>query len=392
MNASGQDEHFSIIKGGLLDQALLFLHVIRPDNPKNTVRKIIFFVIITWFPLLVLNLFFGYFWGDLVKVPFLYDFPSHVRFLIAIPMLFIAEGIADKRVKLIVNQFNKSELLFEKDKPEFERIKKITDRMVTSAWAEAIILVLITGNLYFRVVGHQTEISSWQFPDVNADQKASWAAWWLFTVSMPVFQFILGRWLWRWIVWYRLHMMISNINLNLSPSHPDKAGGIGFLGEPPAPFSMVTLTFGIVISAVIASKMIFFEKQLEDFYIHIGVFVILCILINMLPLVIYFKVMRLTRIKGIFEYSALIQKHHLQFKDKWFVTTTNDELLVGSPDISSMCDFSPVYEAIERMTPFPFDLKAMLATVVTSIVPLVPLAALIMPVGDLLKLLVGLVL
>jgi hypothetical protein len=44
------------------------------------------------------------------------------------------------------------------------------------------------------------------------------------------------------------------------------------------------------------------------------------------------------------------------------------------------------------MTPFPFDLKAMLATVLTSIVPLVPLAALIMPIGDLLKLLVGLVL
>jgi hypothetical protein len=213
--------------------------------------------------------------------------------------------------------------------------------MVDSAWAEAIILVLITGNIYFRFVKHDVEISSWQFPDGNADQKASWAAWWLLTVSMPIFQFIVLRWMWRWIVWFRLHWMISHINLNLSPTHPDKAGGIGFLGEPPAPFSMVTMTFGIVISAVIASKMIFFEKHLDDFYIHIGVFVILCILINMLPLVIYFKPMRLTRIKGIFEYSALVQKHHLQFKDKWFVSTTNDELLIGNADISSMCDFTP---------------------------------------------------
>ena len=392
MNASGQDEHFSIIKGGLLDQALLFLHVIRPDDPKNTMRKIIFFVIITWFPLFILNLLFGYFWTDQVQVPFLYDFPVHLRFLLATPLLLIAEGIADKRVKLIVNQFDKAGLLHEEDMPEFNRIKKITDRMVGSAWAEGIIVFFITGNLFFRWVTHKVTVSSWQFPDIQADNKASWAAWWLLTVSIPIFQFFILRWLWRWIVWFRLHWMISRINLNLSPTHPDRAGGIGFLGEPPAPFSMVTLTFGIVISSVIASRMIFFDAKLEQFYVLIGVFVFLCIVINMLPLVIYFKPMRLTRIDGIFDYSALIQKHHLQFKDKWFFSSSNKELLIGNPDISSMCDFSPVYESIEKMTPFPFDLKAMLATVLTSIVPLVPLAALIMPIGDLLKLLVGLVL
>lgn len=387
----GTQEKFSIIRGGLLDRILTFLNIIKPGDPKNTIRKIIFFVTITWVPLLILNLLAGSFLGK-VDIPFLYDFPSHVRFLLVLPMFLMAEAIVDKRVKLVVNQFESAGLLFEEDKSQFDHIKKICDRMVESAWAEAIIMLIIISNLIFRWVAHEVTVTSWQFPEADADQNASLAAWWFLTVSMSIFQFILVRWVWRWIIWLRLHWMISKINLNLSPTHPDKAGGIGFLGEPPAPFSMVTLCFGLVISSVIAFKVLFFNAKLESFYVLISVFVFLCIVINIAPLLIYFKQLRITRIKGIFEYSALVQKHHLEFKDKWFLSNQTSELLIGNPDISSMCDFTPVYESIERMTPFPFDLKTMLATVLGSLVPLVPLAALVMPIGDLLKLLVGFVL
>jgi hypothetical protein len=112
-------------------------------------------------------------------------------------------------------------------------------------------------------------------------------------------------------------------------------------------------------------------------------------MINIVPLLIYFKPLRRTRINGIFAYSALIQKHHLQFTDKWFKSASTDELLIGNPDISSMCDFTPVYESIESMHPFPFNFKIMIATVIVCIIPLVPLIGLTMPLGDLLKVLVG---
>jgi len=128
---------------------------------------------------------------------------------------------------------------------------------------------------------------------------------------------------------------------------------------------------------------------LESFYILIGVFVLICIMINTVPLLIYFGPLRITRIRGIFTYSALVQKHHLQFTEKWFKSADNDELLIGNPDISSMCDFTPVYESIENMHPFPFDFKIMLATVLGSIIPLLPLILLVMPITDLLKVLVG---
>jgi hypothetical protein len=82
----------------------------------------------------------------------------------------------------------------------------------------------------------------------------------------------------------------------------------------------------------------------------------------------------------------------LSLKTNGFLASGDKEMLIGNPDISSMCDFTPVYESIERMTHFLLISKSMLATVLASIVPLLPLAAMIMPIGDLLKLLVGFVL
>jgi len=389
MTTSYSDKEFSIVRGGLMDRALILLRIIKPSDPLNVKRKAIFFIAITWLPLVILTVISGSFFGNTVQVPFLYDFPVHIRFLLAVPMLLAAETIVDQRSKLIINQFSKAQLILEEGKQEFELAKAKADRMCESSWAEAIILVLIIGNIGFRWVANDVTVSSWQFPDIHEDQAPSRAAFWLLTVSIPIFQFIILRWVWRWIIWFRLLQLISKTPLNLTPTHPDKAGGIGFLGEPPAPFSMITMAFSIVISSIIAGKMIFFNAQLSEFYVTIGVFVFICILINITPLLIFFKPLRKTRIKGVFEYSALIQHHHLQFTDKWIKPASTEELLIGNPDISSMCDFTPVYDSIENMHPFPFDFKIMLATIVVSVLPLLPLILLIMPLAELLKVLVG---
>jgi hypothetical protein len=394
MVTSVSDEDFSIIKGGLMERALMFLRIVKPGDPKNAIRKIIFFIAITWVPLLIFTLASGLFWTDEVQIPFLYDFPVHTRFLLALPLLVLAEGIADKRIKLIINQFSKAGLLHEDGKAKFELAKARADRMVENPWAEAFFMVFIIANLGLRIWKHLPDptTSTWQLQEIGKNVSISSGTWWFVTISMPIFQFIVFRWLWRWIIWLRLHFMISKSNLNLTPTHPDKAGGIGFLGEPPAPFGMVTLAFGLVISSIIGKSMIFNGEDIAGHYVTIGVFVCLCIVINIVPLLVYFGPLRLTRIRGIFEYSALIHKHHLQFTSKWFESNPNEELLIGNPDISSMCDFSPVYDSVEKMHLFPFDIKTMLTVVLTSIVPLLPLAALIMPIGDLLKVLVGLVL
>ena len=54
---------------------------------------------------------------------------------------------------------------------------------------------------------------------------------WIAFVSIPLFQFLLLRWYLRLFIWSRFLWQASRLNLDLIPTHPDRAGGIAFLGR-----------------------------------------------------------------------------------------------------------------------------------------------------------------
>ena len=48
-------------------------------------------------------------------------------------------------------------------------------------------------------------------------------------MSIPIFQFLTLRWLYRLLLWFLFLWRVSRLDLRLAPSHPDRAGGLGFL-------------------------------------------------------------------------------------------------------------------------------------------------------------------
>src|SRR5690349_1004053 len=53
---------------------------------------------LTWPPLLLLSIAEGHAWGSSVAVPFLHDVQVHVRLLVALPLLALAELIVYRRM------------------------------------------------------------------------------------------------------------------------------------------------------------------------------------------------------------------------------------------------------------------------------------------------------
>jgi hypothetical protein len=47
----------------------------------------------------------------------------------------------------------------------------------------------------------------------------------------------------RFFIWYRFLWQVSKIPLNLIPTHPDRAGGLGFLGLSPSGLDLETKIF-----------------------------------------------------------------------------------------------------------------------------------------------------
>ena len=91
---------------------------------------------------------------------------------------------------------------------------------------------------------------------------------WYALVSIPIFQFILLRWYFRFFVWFRFLWQISRIHLNLIPTHPDRAAGLAFLGKSAYAFSLILFAQGALLAGVIASHVLYNGEALMSFKIE----------------------------------------------------------------------------------------------------------------------------
>ena len=95
---------FSLVLGGPLYQLWRGTRL-AGDTLQLLHRRIIALALLTWAPLLLLSMAAGRAWGDSVRVPFLHDVDLHVRLLLALPLLVVAELVIHQRMRPMVGQF-----------------------------------------------------------------------------------------------------------------------------------------------------------------------------------------------------------------------------------------------------------------------------------------------
>src|SRR4029450_3057712 len=87
---------FSLVLGGPLFQLLRRSHL--SDDALELVRqRIIIISLLAWLPLLLLSPLEGQALGGSAAVPFLLDVEVHIRFLVVVPLLIIAELVVHQR-------------------------------------------------------------------------------------------------------------------------------------------------------------------------------------------------------------------------------------------------------------------------------------------------------
>ena len=279
---------FSLARSGQMHKILRWLRLSDPTT-KGYRKRSIAISTTTWLPLLVLSAVQGLAWGNRVNMNFLEDFATHARLLLVIPLLIFTEHSVDYRIQELTAQFFKAGILAEADLPAFEKLKKRVRKFSDAVIADWVILIIVVANIVIRSITHSHQTSSWVFiPDVEGNH-ISWAGLWFACISLPMLQYILLRWLWRWVIWVLYFTKISRMPLRLNPAHPDEAGGIGFLGIPPAPFLYVTFSMAILFSAVIAERVFWFHDRLPVYYPVMVGFAVLSIIINVLPLIVFIK-------------------------------------------------------------------------------------------------------
>ena len=379
-------DEFSLTKGGPFFRALVRTHLMRPDLTL-VLRRAVFFALLAWVPLLFLSILEGVAIGAAIKIPFLYDFPISVRLLLAIPVLIVAEVTIEGRAVETVRRFHQSGLLKEKNFLEFATLIRKALKMRDSHLAEGIILIAVVFSSAFLRVEFSGSSSTWQFLISPSGATRTMAGWWHILVSMPIFQFLAGRWFWRYLIWGWVLWGISRLDLNLVPTHPDRAAGLGFLGEAQTRFGIIVLAPSLILSAHLGQEILYAGATLAGYKMMIVEYVFFVLIALLAPLLIFSGKLFEIRRRGLLEYGALANRYVQFFDRKWIRGEAPEgEALLGSSDIQSLADLGNSFGVIREMRIAPLDLKTtVIPMAACAVIPLLPLALTVLPFEEIIE-------
>jgi hypothetical protein len=385
-------QNFSLVLGGPLFQLLRRAHL--SDDALLIVRKrVIFIALLAWLPLLALSALEGHLFGNSVAVPFFLDLEVHIRFLVVLPLLIIAELVVHRRMRPIAQAFLERDLIPGGDLPRFAKAIKSAFRLRNSVLAEVLLIILVYVVGVLIVWRHYTALQAitWYATPSAGSPKFWLAGIWYGYVSLPIFQFLLIRWYFRLFIWMRFLWQVSRIKLSLIPTHPDRVGGLGFLSNTVYAFTLLIVAHGAMVAAQLANRIFFLGARLPDFKFEIGAVLLFLLCIVFLPLLVFSPQLAEAKRTGLREYGTLAERYVREFDLKWLRSGAQvDEPLVGSADIQSLADLSNSFEVVREMRIIPVTRNAVLQLAVAMLAPIVPLALTMMPLEELLKQLFGL--
>ena len=378
-------EGFDLVSRGPSYRLALRFGFGHPDRPRR-IRKVLLLILVTWVPLVLLSLAAGHAFGDRVAVPLLHDPVILSRFLFVVPLLAVAEIVVERGLGVQSRYFLESGILPERETPQFEAAKAEALRLRESVVAEGVIVVLAVAiAIVARVVSRLgAGESTWE----RSGTGITLAGWWYILVSLPILFFFLFRWLWVFLIWSGFLFRVSRLDLELTPTHPDHVGGLGFLGWGLACFAIVLMAISAVLSGSFAYEIVHRGSSLNILKYHVIVFVVLAIVILHAPLLVFTGRLARCRFRGLLDFGALIGEHDRAFDEKWVKAQgASRAKLLGSPDVASLADIAQVFEHVEQMQLLPFDKKALIVLVAAALIPMIPLLGTVIGLTDILSML-----
>jgi hypothetical protein len=301
---------------------------------------------VAWMPLLVLSLMDG----AAASIPFFRSVGVHTRLLIAIPCFFLAEVAIDNRLRLFIAHLLESDLVAPRDAPRFQRALDSVARLRDSVFAEAI-LVFLAIALFLR--GHGAAHPTMAF-------------WWYSAVALPVFNFLLLRWLWRFSIWSQFVFKLSRLDLKLLGTHPDRAGGLGDLGRAQSRFWWLGFAISTVLAGEFAENMLAGNADLATARSSIIVLAVLGPLVFLGPLLCFSRMLLSVRQRDRRRYNQLAFQYTRE----------------GGDDVQTLADLGDVFERLTSMRLVPFSRNAVIKIALAMVLPMVPLLFILFPIDQ----------
>jgi hypothetical protein len=246
-----------------------------------------------------------------------------------------------------------------------------------------LVVVVLNASFGWREALHLDE-TSWALMAHADSPGLTIAGWWYLGVSRPIFALFFFFWLWRlWLVG-SLCRRIAHLDLRLVPTHPDRAGGLGFLELLPVAFAPVAFGASAVLASRWAHDVVYHGVHVQHLQMPIAAFIVLALIAFLSPLAPFSGMLRRLKRRARLQYGSLFAHHGRLVHRRWILRQSiGDQPLLQAPEIGPVADVVSAYAAIENIRPTPLRRAPLVALVASLVLPLLAMAAIEVPVRDL---------
>ncbi|MDP2827251.1 MAG: hypothetical protein Q8O37_01460 [Sulfuricellaceae bacterium] len=377
MEAKSADHapRFSLVVGGPFHALLSRLGLTGADQ-LPTLRAAFALALLAWLPpaLLVVaqsvidNSYSG--WG------FFTDLTVYTRYLIAVWVLVATERYADSRTIMLVHEFRDARLIPDDSHPAFAAALDIADRRSSSRLAELLILlVAVVWSALSTQYAVEIARSSWEGAVIAGGVSLSWAGEAGRFLSNPLFLFLVLRWFWRFLVWTVLLYRLSRLRLQLSPMHPDRSAGLGFLAIYPGIFSGLAFALSCVVASAMLKELSFVQHDPQAVWLALALWVAVVLLVFIGPLLVFTPHILAAREKALLEYGRLVNQFQRAFHHKWIDEARNGKDLMGATDLAPLSSLYAILQTVRGLQVIPVDKTAVAQLVIAAGLPLLAVVA-----------------
>jgi hypothetical protein len=339
-------------------------------------------VVVGWLPIAVLAGALAI-TGHPTAFTFFTDIAVHARFLVALPLIVLAEVDVIPAFGRIVHHFLSSGMVNRDRERYFEAIAS-TRRLLDAKWATYITFALsyaVVIALIATISRDTTPAWYWGGPGpLGLSLPGIWHGF----ISLPLLLWPCFGWIWRLLLWWRFLGKMSRLDLQMIPTHPDHAGGLKFVSTSIRAYRLLAAAIGVIVAGTEMNRLLRIGESSPIAYRNSAIAVVgLVIVLAAGPLLMFVTRLRNTRLRGMLQYGRLGSAVGAEFEQKWISRKGDvDSGALEVPDFSAMTDLYQVVGNVYEVTDLPFGLKDLTPIVIAALIPFVPVLLMTVPLAE----------